>query len=197
MLRVQWPGGLPCDAVHGWDLAATRWHSSRRGHPLREGGGGGQQGAVVDGDEVGVGRVCQLLAEDVMEEVEVVIDEERDQGFSQELKEKTLEEQGLERPGGPSERPAPNVLQALTALQLEVSSLHEENRRVSVCFMHMNHLRRKRHLAQRSSIFQGIPGFWAKAVSFLLQLAICLSGRGGGSGSEAEACAGVGGAGVW
>ncbi|KAF4008065.1 hypothetical protein G4228_019620 [Cervus hanglu yarkandensis] len=157
-------GACRRDAVHGWDFAGTRWHSSRRGHPLRGGGGGGQWGSLVDGDEAGIGQVCQLLAEDVTEEVEVVADEERDQGSSQELEEKTLEEQGLERPGGPSEQPAPNVLQALTALQLEVSSLHEENRRASVRFMHMNHLRRKRHLARRSAILQGIPGFWAKDV---------------------------------
>ncbi|KAB0354195.1 hypothetical protein FD755_023120 [Muntiacus reevesi] len=99
---------------------------------------GGRGGVLVDGDEAGIGRECQLLAEDVMEEVEV------------ELEEKTVEEQGLERPRGPSERPAPNALQALTALQLEVSSLHEENRRAY------------HHLAWRSAILQGIPGFWAK-----------------------------------
>ncbi|KAB0337112.1 hypothetical protein FD755_025740, partial [Muntiacus reevesi] len=158
---------------------------------------GGRGGVLVDGDEAGIGRECQLLAEDVMEEVEVVADEERDQGSSQQLEEKTVEEQGLERPRDPSEWPAPNALQALTALQLEVSSLHEENLRAYVRLMHMNHLRRKRHLARRSAILQGIPGFWAKAVSFLLLLGVCLSGRGGGSGAEAGACAGVRGAGVW
>ncbi|KAB0337008.1 hypothetical protein FD755_025777, partial [Muntiacus reevesi] len=126
-------------------------------------GGPAGGGPLVDGDEAGIGRECQLLAEDVMEEVEVVADEERDQGSSQELEEKTVEEQGLERPRGPSERPAPNALQALTALQLEVSSLHEENHRAYVRLMRMNHLRRKRHLARRSAILQGIPGFWAKA----------------------------------
>ncbi|KAF4008596.1 hypothetical protein G4228_020361 [Cervus hanglu yarkandensis] len=70
-------------------------------------------GPLVDRDEAGIRRVCQLLAEDFMEEVEAVADEEQDQGSSQELKEKTLQKQGLERPGGPSEWPAPNVLQAI------------------------------------------------------------------------------------
>ncbi|XP_043316145.1 testis-specific Y-encoded protein 1-like [Cervus canadensis] len=131
--------------------------------------------ALVDGDAAWIGQVCQLLAEDVMEEVEVVADEERDQGSSQELEEKTVEEQGLERPGGPSEWPAPNALQARTALQLEVSSLHEENRRASVRFMRMNHLRRKRHLARRGTILHGIPGFWAKAIMSHPQVSIIIS----------------------
>ncbi|OWJ99024.1 hypothetical protein Celaphus_00019608 [Cervus elaphus hippelaphus] len=40
-----------------------------------------------------------LLAEDVMEDVKVVADEQQEEGFSQELAEKTVEEQGLERLG--------------------------------------------------------------------------------------------------
>ena len=61
-----------------------------------------------------------------MEEVEVVADEEQKQGSSQDLKEKTLEEQGLERPGGPSEWPALAALKALAALQVELRSHHEK-----------------------------------------------------------------------
>ena len=67
-------------------------------------------GALVDRDEAGIWRECQLLAEDVMEKVEVVAGEEQFQRSSQEL-DKTVEEQGLERPGGPSERPMPDALQ--------------------------------------------------------------------------------------
>ena len=103
-----------------------------------------------------------------------------------------MEEQGLETPGGRSEQPAIVLLQALSVLQLEVSSQHEENHRAYDQFMHMNHLRRKRHLAWRSANIQGIRGFWAKAVSFPLLLGVWLSGRGGRSGREAGACAGVG-----
>ena len=41
---------------------------------------------LVDGDLVGIRWLFQLLAEDVMEEVQVVADEEQQQGFSQELR---------------------------------------------------------------------------------------------------------------
>ncbi|KAJ1057321.1 hypothetical protein K5549_022061 [Capra hircus] len=61
----------------------------------------------------GTGGSFQLLAEDIIEDVEVVADEEQQQGSSQELEEKTVEEQSQERPGGPSELPALDVLQAL------------------------------------------------------------------------------------
>ncbi|KAJ1057351.1 hypothetical protein K5549_022089, partial [Capra hircus] len=114
--------------------------------------------ALVDGEEL------QLLAEDVVEEVEIVVEEEQQQRSSQELEEKTVEEQGQERPRGPSERQVLEVLQALAALQVELSSKHEKNRRAYVQFMHKNHQRRKCHLAPRSAIIQGICGFWAKAI---------------------------------
>ncbi|OWJ99020.1 hypothetical protein Celaphus_00019601 [Cervus elaphus hippelaphus] len=63
-----------------------------------------------------------LLAEDVMEDVKVVADEEQEEGFSQELVEKTVEEQGLQRLGSPSECLALDELQALATLQVEQSS---------------------------------------------------------------------------
>ncbi|CAI9149748.1 unnamed protein product [Rangifer tarandus platyrhynchus] len=52
--------------------------------------------ALVDGDEVGIVQDCQLLAEDVMEKVEVVVDEEREQGSSQEVEDKTVGGAGTE-----------------------------------------------------------------------------------------------------
>ena len=58
---------------------------------------------VVDGDVAGIGREFQLLAEGIMEEVEVVADEEQEQWSSKELEEKRVEEQGQDRPGGLSE----------------------------------------------------------------------------------------------
>ena len=53
-------------------------------------------------------------------------------------------------------------------LQGELSSEPEKNCRAYVWFMCKSHERRKRDLAQRSTIIQGIPGFWANVVSFLL-----------------------------
>lgn len=142
--------------------------------------------ALVDGDVAGIGREFQLLAEDIVEEVEVVADEEQEQRPSQELEEKTVEEQGQERPGGPCERQELDALQALAALQVELSSEREQNRRAYVQFMRKHHQRRKRHLARRSAIIQGIPGFWAKAVSFALLLGVrCSGGRGRGEGAGA------------
>ena len=57
----------------------------------------------MDGDLAGIGRGFHLLAEHIMEEVEVVADEEQEQRSFRELEEKTVEEQGQERPGGLSE----------------------------------------------------------------------------------------------
>lgn len=95
---------------------------------------------LVDGDVAGIRREFRLLAEDIMEEVEVVADEEQKQWSSQELEEKTVEEQGQDRPGGPSEHQALDVLKALAALQVELSSECEQNHRAY-------HQRRKHHLA--------------------------------------------------
>ena len=100
-----------------------------------------------------------------------------------------VEEQCQERPGSWSELPALEVLQALSTLQVELSSEHEKNCRAYVWFLCKSHERRKRDLAQRSTIIQGIPGFWAKVVSFLLLIGDHCSG--GGGGTEARAGGGV------
>ena len=86
-----------------------------------------------------------------------------------------MEEQ--ERPRSPSEQLAIVLLQALSALHLEVISQYEENRLAYDRFMHMSHLRRKHHLVWRSTVLQGIHGFWDKAVSFLLLLGVFLTVR--------------------
>ena len=151
--------------------------------------------AQADRDMVRIRRVYQLLAEDIILDVEVVPDEEQQQGSSLELEEKTVEEQCQERPGGPSELPALDVLQALVTLQVELSSEPEKTCRAYVWFMCKSQERRKRDLAQGSTIIQGIPGFWAKVVSFLLLLGgplLRMRGRyrgrgmrrGGGKGTE-------------
>ena len=137
--------------------------------------------ALVDRDMAQIRRMFQLLVEDIMEEVEVLADEKQQQGSSQDLDEKILEEQGQQRPGGLNELLALDALRALATLQVELSSDHEKNCRGYVSFMCKSHQRRKCDLAQRSAIIQGISGFWAKVVSFLLLLGVCCSGGGGGA----------------
>ncbi|DAA33788.1 TPA: testis-specific protein-like, partial [Bos taurus] len=122
---------------------------------------------LVNGDGAGIGREFQLLAEDIMEEVEVVTDEEQEQWSSQEL-EKTVEEQGQDRLGGPSEHQALDVLKAFAALQVELSSECEQNRSAY-------HQRRKHHMAWRSAITQSIPGFWAKTIMSHPQVSVMIS----------------------
>ena len=150
----------------------------------------GDGGALLDRDMAGIRRVFQLLVEDIMEEVEVLADEEQQQGSSQDLEEKMLGNQGQERLGGLNELLALDALQALATLQVTLSSEHEKNCRAYVSFMCNSHQRRKRDLAQRSAIIQGISGFWAKVVTFLLLLGICCLG--GGGGAEAGAGGWVG-----
>ena len=87
----------------------------------------GDGGALVDRDVAGIRRVFQLLVEDIMEEVEVLADEKQQQGSSQDLDEKILEEQGQQRPGGLNELLALDALRALATLQVELSSDHEKN----------------------------------------------------------------------
>ena len=56
-----------------------------------------------------------------------------------ELQEKTVEEQCQERPGGPSELPALDVLQALATLQGDLSSEPEKTCRAYVWFTCKSH----------------------------------------------------------
>ncbi|XP_059740346.1 testis-specific Y-encoded protein 1-like [Bos taurus] len=83
--------------------------------------------ALVDRDMAQIRRMFQLLVEDIMEEVEVLADEKQQQGSSQDLDEKILEEQGQQRPGGLNELLALDALWALATLQVELSSDHEKN----------------------------------------------------------------------
>uniref|UniRef100_A0A452FID1 Uncharacterized protein n=1 Tax=Capra hircus TaxID=9925 RepID=A0A452FID1_CAPHI len=125
--------------------------------------------AQVDGVMAGFRRDFQLL------DVEVVPDEEQQQGSSLELEEKTVEEQCQERPGGPSELPALDVLQALVTLQGDLSSEPEKTCRAYVWFTCKSHERRKRDLAQKSAIIQGIPVFWAKVTMNHPQVSVMIS----------------------
>ena len=68
-----------------------------------------------------------LLVEDIIEEVEVVAVEEQGKLSSQEREEKP-EEQGQEHPstGASSDQPPLEALEALAALQVEMSSVNEK-----------------------------------------------------------------------
>ena len=69
----------------------------------------------------------QLLVEDIIEEAEVMAVEEQGKLSSQEQEEKP-EEQGQEYPrtGASSDQPPLEALEALAALQVEISSAHEK-----------------------------------------------------------------------
>uniref|UniRef100_A0A9L0KHV7 TSPY n=1 Tax=Equus asinus TaxID=9793 RepID=A0A9L0KHV7_EQUAS len=106
-------------------------------------------------EQAGLGREVRLLVED-MEVVEVVAEEDRGQDADE-------VQQGQEEPGrGPTTARPP--LEALEALQLELSSVNARARRAYSRLKHKNSERRKLHLDRRSAIIQSIPGFWAKAI---------------------------------
>jgi hypothetical protein len=71
--------------------------------------------------------VFQLLVEDIIEEVEMLVEEEQGKLPSQDREEKP-EEQGQEHPrkGALSDQPPLEALEALAALQVEISSAHEK-----------------------------------------------------------------------
>ena len=110
----------------------------------------------------------QLLVEDIIEEVEMLVEEEQGKLPSQEREEK-LEEQGQEHPrkGASSDQPPLEALEALAALQVELSSPNEKDPTAYLRLQRKDRQRRKCPLSQRSAIIQGIPGLWAKAVSLV------------------------------
>ena len=65
-------------------------------------------------------------------------------------------------------RPCPSPLEALEALQIELQPVNKQASREHARLKLRMWQRRRHHLEQRSALIQGIRGFWAKAVSFLL-----------------------------
>ncbi|KAJ8796352.1 hypothetical protein J1605_002236 [Eschrichtius robustus] len=121
-----------------------------------------QQGTALEEREVvGIGEELGLLVEDIIQVVEVVA-EEREQVLAEEREEKP-QEQGLEMPG-PRPMTAWPPLEALEALQLELSTLNAQASRAYTWLKHKIGQRQKPHLDCRRAILQGIPGFWARAV---------------------------------
>ncbi|CAM9160235.1 unnamed protein product, partial [Rangifer tarandus platyrhynchus] len=81
------------------------------------------------------------------------------------------------RPGAPSEWPALEGLEVLAALQVEMSSGNEKDHRTCTHIRWQNRQRKKAHLAGKSAIIQGIPGFWAKAIMNHPQVSIIISNQ--------------------
>ena len=117
----------------------------------------------------GIGQEVRLLVEeDSTEEVELVADVEQEQLSSQEPEEKP-EEQSQERarPGTPGDLPAHAGGSEVTGgpSDNEFSSGNVKDHRTYVHIRWNNCQSRKGHLAQICTIFQGIAGFWAQALS--------------------------------
>ena len=124
----------------------------------------------------------------------MVAEEEQGKLPSQEREDK-LEEQDQENPrtGASSDQPPLEALEALAALQVQLSSPNEKDPRAYLQLQRKDHQKRKHPLNQRSAIIQGIPGTWGKAVSLLLLLLGQMlrggegTGAGGGVGVRAPA----------
>ena len=101
----------------------------------------------------------------------MVVEEEQEKLSLQEREEKT-DEQGQEHPrtGASSDQPPFEVLEALAALHVELSSMSEKDAKAYLQLQRKDLQSRKCPLNQRSAVIQGIPGFGAKAVSLLLLL---------------------------
>nr|XP_030708221.1 testis-specific Y-encoded protein 1-like [Globicephala melas] len=139
--------------------------------------------ALLEGEVARIGEVFWLPVEDMMEEVEVVAEEqqqeeqeERKQVVAEEPEEEP-QEQGQEEPG-----PRPTVtgspleaLQALQALQLELSTLNTQASRTYTRLKRRICQRRESHLDGRSAIIQGIPGFWTRAIMNHPQISAVIS----------------------
>ena len=99
---------------------------------------------------------------------EVAVQEEaREEGQKEEeAQEKQEGEEQPEARRGPSLSP----LEALGALQSELEPVNKQASRSYSRLKLKSCQRRQRHLEHRSAIIRGIPGFWAKAVSFMLSL---------------------------
>ncbi|XP_067580991.1 testis-specific Y-encoded protein 1-like [Pseudorca crassidens] len=139
--------------------------------------------ALLEGEVARIGEVFWLPVEDMMEEVEVVAEEqqqeeqeERKQVVAEEPEEEP-QEQGQEEPG-----PRPTItgspleaLQALQALQLELSTLNTQASRTYTRLKRRICQRRESHLDGRSAIIQGIPGFWTRAIMNHPQISAVIS----------------------
>ena len=123
--------------------------------------------ALEEGEVSGTGQEFQLLVEDIIEKVEVVVEEEQEKVFSQEWEEKP-EEQGQEHPRtGASSGQAPlEAMEALAALQMELSSVNEKDPKAYLRLQRKDHQRRKVSLELEKCHHPGHP--WLRAQSCIL-----------------------------
>ncbi|XP_032331259.1 testis-specific Y-encoded protein 3 isoform X5 [Camelus ferus] len=142
--------------------------------------------ASTEAEVVGMGEALVLLADDIMEAVVEVVAEEQEEEESQEEEEeeevvvqaKEREEkprkQGRAEPGrGPPTSLSP--LEALGALQLELSAVNAQANRAYLRLKRRVRRRREPRLDRRRAIIQDIPGFWAKAIVSHPQLSALIS----------------------
>ncbi|XP_032330626.1 testis-specific Y-encoded protein 1-like [Camelus ferus] len=145
--------------------------------------------ASTEAEVVGMGEALVLLADDIMEAVVEVVAEEQEEEESQEEEEEEEEEevvvqakereekprkQGRAEPGrGPPTSLSP--LEALGALQLELSAVNAQANRAYLRLKRRVRRRREPRLDRRRAIIQDIPGFWAKAIVSHPQLSALIS----------------------
>ncbi|XP_032330627.1 testis-specific Y-encoded-like protein 1 [Camelus ferus] len=130
--------------------------------------------ASTEAEVVGMGEALVLLADDIMEAVVEVVAEEQEEEESQEEEEEEEEEEGRAEPGrGPPTSLSP--LEALGALQLELSAVNAQANRAYLRLKRRVRRRREPRLDRRRAIIQDIPGFWAKAIVSHPQLSALIS----------------------
>ncbi|XP_064339504.1 testis-specific Y-encoded protein 1-like [Camelus dromedarius] len=132
-----------------------------------------------------MGEELVLLADDIMEAVVEVVAEEEEQEeheLQEEEKEEVQAKEREEKPrkqghAEPGRRPPTSLspLEALGALQLELSTVNAQASRAYLRLKCRIRRRRNPHLDRNRAIIQDIPGFWAKAIVSHPQLSALIS----------------------
>ncbi|XP_064339618.1 testis-specific Y-encoded protein 4-like [Camelus dromedarius] len=138
------------------------------------------EAAEAEAEVVGMGEALVLLVDDVMGVVEEVVVEEEQEPQEEEVQAEERGEKPLEQgPAEPGRGPATSLspLEALEALQLELEPVNKQARRAYSRLKLRIHQRRKPHLEQRSTVIQGIPGFWVKAFVNHPRMSAMMTGR--------------------